>query len=294
MSKPSAAAVASQSRKFMGRSYSEMDCQAFVEASLELVGVHKNLAGSNAWYRTMTWTGTPEECKAKFGTIPVGAFLFIHSFDGGEPSKYHSDGRGNASHIGIKTGSGLGAIHSSSSRGCVCESKFEDRTIPNGGWNTVGLWDALDYDGVSLTEGQTGETAPSSDTPNVEPTFTPGTTATVVATSGKTVKMRQKPSKNCNLYWDVPIGAVIDVRGPESAGWYPVRYEHNVGYMMAEFVQLNTSAAVTDPTTGDIPGEVPPADEAVSYAVEIYDLTKEQADAIKAQYPHVKITQAVG
>lgn len=54
-----------------------MDCQKFVEKCLADVGIKKDLAGSNAWFRYMTWTGTPEECKKKFGKVPAGAFLFI-------------------------------------------------------------------------------------------------------------------------------------------------------------------------------------------------------------------------
>ena len=54
-----------------------MDCQKFVENCLAEVGIKKDLAGSNTWYRYITWTGTPEECKQKFGRIPPGAFLFI-------------------------------------------------------------------------------------------------------------------------------------------------------------------------------------------------------------------------
>ncbi len=130
--------------KYLGRSYQEMDCQAFVEQCLRNVGISLNLAGSNAWYRKMTWVGSPEECRQKFGSVPIGAFLFILASDGKEPAKYREDGIGNASHIGIRTGRGDGAIHSSQTRGCVAESVFRDKTI-RGGWNRVGLWDELDY-----------------------------------------------------------------------------------------------------------------------------------------------------
>ena len=135
--------------QYLGVPYSKMDCQAFVEKCLADCGLDMNLAGSNAWYREVNrngWTGTPEECTALYGGVPNGAFLFILKHDNGEPQKYKADGLGNASHIGICTGKqGEGAIHSSSSRGCVCESKFKGKTIPNGGWNRVGLWDMVDY-----------------------------------------------------------------------------------------------------------------------------------------------------
>ena len=89
--------------KYLGRLYSEMDCQAFVERVMQDMGLKMNLAGSNAWYREVMehgWVGTPEECKKIFGGIPKGALLFIHAFDGKEPEKYRKDGKGNAKHIG--------------------------------------------------------------------------------------------------------------------------------------------------------------------------------------------------
>jgi hypothetical protein len=125
------------------------DCQAFVERCLADAGLQIDLAGSNAWYREMDWTGTPEECVALFGRVPKGAFLFILEQDGGEPPKYKPDGLGNASHIGIATGRGEGALHSSSSRGCVAESRFAGKTVPGGGWNRVGLWlERIAYEGI--------------------------------------------------------------------------------------------------------------------------------------------------
>ena len=131
--------------KYLGTSYSVYDCQAFVEKMLSDAGLKNyNLAGSNAWYRQMSWRGTPEQCIAKFGCIPTGAFLFIVKHDGGEPSHYN-DSLGNASHIGVVTHRNGGAIHSSYSRGGVYTSVFNDATIPNGGWNMIGLWTRMDY-----------------------------------------------------------------------------------------------------------------------------------------------------
>ena len=240
--KPSAAAFAAASRQYLGRTYQEMDCQAFVEASMALVGLHKDLAGSNAWYRTMTWTGTPEECKTKFGSVPVGALLYILEQDGKEPAKYKSDGIGNASHIGIKTGDGKGAIHSSASRGNVCESEFHDKTIPNGGWNRVGLWDAFDY-GDKINALLSGGSGSEQDAPDDggDPAPVPSrlTTATVYADNGKPVKMRNRPvadDRNTTWVW-VPVGATVTVRALGTDGWTPIRYNGKNGYMMDKFLQ---------------------------------------------------------
>ena len=150
--------------KYIGRKYADMDCQKFYEQCAKDTGLALDLAGSNAWYRKFIqtgWTGTPEECIRTFGRIPAGATLFIHAYDGGEEKRGYYDGLGNASHIGIvtrRTGAemmqetgrddmnfGDGAIHSSGSREHVCTSKFADKTIPNGGWNMVGLSSLFDY-----------------------------------------------------------------------------------------------------------------------------------------------------
>ena len=145
----------------LGTPYRQMDCQAFIEWCLRQCGLKKDLAGSNAWYREVMKNGavmTPEECVKQLGKVPAGAFLFIHAFDGGEPEKYRKDGLGNASHIGIATGRGEGAIHSSASRGCVAESRFRNKTI-SGGWNRVGLWDRVSYD-YATANSETGASAP--------------------------------------------------------------------------------------------------------------------------------------
>ena len=125
-------ALAEAGFRYLGVPYSRMDCQAFAEQCLRDCGLEINLAGSNAWYREVYRNGvilTPEECVKRYGSVPPGAFLFILKTDGGEPEKYRADGLGNASHIGIVTGKGEGAVHSSASRGCVAESVFRGKTM---------------------------------------------------------------------------------------------------------------------------------------------------------------------
>jgi len=130
--------------------YVEMDCQALVEALLVACGVPArecNLSGSNAHYRACVWRGTPEECVKQFGAVPGGAFLFIvEPTSDATPAKYCGDGMGDANHMYVYLGGGR-AIHSSQSRGGVCEStNFKGtKTVPNGGVNYVGLSCWVDY-----------------------------------------------------------------------------------------------------------------------------------------------------
>lgn len=225
--------------KYIGTSYSKLDCQAFVEKAMADCGLKKDLAGSNTWYRYLAkhgWVGSPEECKAKFGKVPKGAFLFILEQDGKEPQQYRSDGIGNVSHIGIYTGMtgkemvkasgkqnagaynfGSGAIHSSASKGSVCTSDFRGKTI-RGGWSGVGLWDQIDY-GIDKKIGDNtmGETYQ----------------AKVI---GGALKLREQPQKNAEQLCLIPNGKIITVVD-EVTGWAKTSYSGYDGWVMKDYLE---------------------------------------------------------
>ena len=268
-----------------------MDCGDLINARLSEVGVETRYKGSNALWRDVAWRGTPEEAVAAFGSVPVGALLFIVEHDGGEVSRGYHDDLGNASHVGVKTGTGKGAIHSSASRGGVFESEFRDKTVRNGGWNAVGLLKQIDYDRHLPGEQPATENLPAKEEQQPStPAVNAAAYAMVTASSGSTVKMRAKPSRKCDLYWDVPVGATVEIRGPETKGWYPVRYGGRDGYMMSEFLKIEQESAPSVPEDDEPSRGVSPS----GYAVEIYDLTHEQAKAIKAQYPQARVTETYG
>ena len=228
--------------KYMGVSYSRLDCQAFVEKAMADCGLSKNLPGSNAWYRECMangWVGYPDECIKQFGVIPVGAFLFILNQNGKEPERYKKDGIGNASHIGIYTGMtgskmceiarqsgvsnpdkynyGNGAMHSSSSRGCVCTSKFAGKAI-DGGWNRVGLWSRIDYsDAYSKVE-----------VVKVEPYQ-----AKVV---GGKLNLREQPNFGAESLCRIPDGEIITVVD-EAPEWAKTGYSGHTGWVKMEFLE---------------------------------------------------------
>lgn len=113
--------------------YSKVDCQAFVERVLSDCGLVCNWRGSNhMWREALSWKGTVKEAETKFGAIPRGAWLFTLKRDGGEKERGYQDEEGNAAHVGIYTGLGLGAMHSST--GGVQETRF-----PASRWTHVGL-----------------------------------------------------------------------------------------------------------------------------------------------------------
>ena len=225
-----AGAVSRRAERYLGRPYAEADCQQLWENCLADEGFRLNLRGSNAWYRRMDWTGTPEACRARFGCVPAGACLFIVEEGGGEVARGYRDGLGDAVHMGIRTE--RGAIHSSKSRGAVCESAFAERTVPNGGWNRVGLWKALRY-------GERIDRILSEDREETKAEMRKN--ARVVARRGKTVRLRAKPSAGADVLAQVPVGAEVSA-GAEQDGWRAVTWNGCEGWMMAEYLQAEEDA----------------------------------------------------
>ena len=254
--------------KYLGRPYSEMDCQAFVERCMKDVGYKRDLPGSNAWYRAMDWVGSPEEAMREFGCVPTGACLFILKQDGKEPEKYKRDGIGNASHIGLVTHRNDGAINSSSSHGCVCTSKFKDKSI-NGGWNRIGLLKVFDY-GKSvnwiLEHGQSPADPGEEERPMQ---------GKVTAQSGSTVNLRKEPSTSSALVDRIPVGTEIDVI-EYGTDWCRVEALGKTGWMMTQFIQM---AGEIIPGEGE-PETPPDPDGWVQLKVRYDDLA--------AAYPFIK------
>lgn len=283
--------------KYLGRSYSEMDCQAFVERCMADVGLKKDLGGSNSWYREMMkngWCGTPEECRKVFGEIPKGAVLYILEDVGPKtPEKFRHDGIGDVTHMGIKTGRGKGAIHSSHSKGGVVESAFQDKSIPNGGWNRVGLYNLFDYgktinwmlehlgigDGPGPADGSSGGSGDGQAAGNEGETTMRGT---VTAPNETTVNLRK--TKNGALLDRIPHGTPVDVvdYGPE---WCKVVALGFVGWMMTKFITFDgvvepgeDEPTAPDPQQGEDPGNMDP-DGAREFTVRL-QLTQDQAQEL--------------
>lgn len=130
---------------YVGIPYSRLDCQGFVEEVLKDCGVRKpngtpyNWRGSNSmWRNYIKWKGTIQECLDKFGEIPLGAFMFLVKHDGKEKERGYHDNEGNASHVGLYTGtSPLPCMDSQGNRGVdYCKLNV---------FTHVGLMDMVDY-----------------------------------------------------------------------------------------------------------------------------------------------------
>ena len=274
---------------YIGRSYDEMDCQKFVEICLHDCGDSTDLSGSNAWYRRVMkegWVGTPEECVSRFGQVPPGAFLFIlEPVSASTPAKYRDDGIGDATHIGLVTGVGKGAIHSSHSKGGVCESAFSGKTVPHGGWNRVGLWDHVDYH--IGTDPQPGPDP--TPTPEPEPTHTIGM---IVVPDGTNVITRKGPGKNYGMSkaGRIQNGELVTILGSETGldhkTWYHISWTDRRGatwvcWVMGDFVQIGTP----EPEPSPLP---------VTYMVTIYNLSEQQAKELASQWPEATWQRVIG
>ena len=269
--KPSAVVFAQEGDQYLGTPYSEIDCQELAERMLRGVGIRKNLRGSNAWFREMTWTGTPEECLAVFGEIPVGAFLFIWEPDGA-PGNY-GDGLGNASHMGVYIGRMGGAIHASKSRGCVCYSDFKGKSI-RGGWNRVGLWDWMDYgeriNGILAgnPSGTPSQSADADSSPRGGAERKEVKTMTerdmiVTADSGTTVNLRAKADIGGALVCRIPLGETVLASPVGDGTWSAVTWGIRNGYMMTKFLRERETAAQTSSVSANA---LPPSPEGKAVA----------------------------
>ena len=281
--------------KYLGRSYQEMDCQAFVEKCMADVGYRRDLGGSNSWYRECRlhgWAGTPEECMKQFGSVPKGALLFILEPVGPKtPAKFRDDGVGDVTHMGIVTGRGDGAIHSSRSRGCVATSKFAGKTIPNGGWNRVGLLPVFDYGNTVnwvMEHIGIGGTAEQPSQLSQQDNAKEGTIMNVIirAENGGAVKLRQSsdPKRSGYSIWEeIPSGTRAEVL-KSGNDWSRIRVGNRTGWMMSKFLMADDSNIPAEPElTEDDPVETEPVnDEAQALLSEVYRILRDLYDRIES------------
>ena len=133
------------------------------------------------------------------------------------PERYKNDpDQRDYYHVGVVTATSPLEITHCTSPGIVRDTKL-------GKWTYRGRLEKVDYDGTEVVE-------------------TMVQTATVVADSGSKVKMRSKPSASDGLYWEVPVGAEVQV-AEITGGWAKVRYGDRTGYMMAAFLDMDGQEA---------------------------------------------------
>ena len=133
------------------------------------------------------------------------------------PERYKNDpDQRDYYHVGVVTAVEPLEITHCTGPGIVRDTKL-------GKWTYRGRLEKVDYDGTSQEVGTMVQTA------------------TVVADSGSKVKMRSKPSTSDGLYWEVPVGATVQVV-ENTGGWAKVRYGDRTGYMMEEYLKMDAQS----------------------------------------------------
>ena len=129
------------------------------------------------------------------------------------PERYKNDpDQRDYYHVGVVTATSPLEITHCTSPGIVRDTKL-------GKWTYRGRLKKVGYDSAEGVETMAQE-------------------AKVTAASGSTVKMRSKPSASDGLYWEVPVGAEVQV-AEVTGSWAKVRYGDRTGYMMTDFLALD-------------------------------------------------------
>ena len=141
--------------KYDKLTYDQVDCQAFCELVLKDIGVRNskgvpyNWKGSNDMARNaVSWIGTVDECRQRFGDIPLGTWAFIwENKTGKEKERGYHDGRGNYSHVGIYVGNNIvrDSTRYKNSSGEYVRNGPGNRALS--AFNMIGLPKMLDFGG---------------------------------------------------------------------------------------------------------------------------------------------------
>ena len=158
------------------------------------------------------------------------------------PERYKNDpDQRDYYHVGVVTAVEPLEITHCTGPGIVRDTKL-------GRWTYRGRLEKVDYDGTEVVE-------------------TMVQTATVVADSGSKVKMRSKPSTSDGLYWEVPVGALVQV-AEVSGEWAKVRYQGRTGYMMVEYLEMDAQEpTASGSSSGSAGGELITVQRAALQAV---------------------------
>ena len=224
--KPTGSAVAKNAVSKIGKiSYSEQDCQSFVENCVKDCGGQMSYAGSNDMFRNACIEPPLplNEARAKGWGVPA-ALCFQLKHDGGEPAKYKADGIGNAEHVGFFF-EGDKTIHSGKSRGGVVIDKLNYYVTH------IGLAKCIEY---SLSA--------SPSVPSESP---------YAAYTTDIIRMRKGPKEASDYIMKIPKGTQLTIT-EEQGGYGKTTYKGVPGWAALAWVvreaETEPSPKPTEPT----------------------------------------------
>ena len=100
---------------------------------------------------------------------------------------------------------------------------------------------------------------------------------TVTAKSGSTVKLRQKPSTDCPIYWDIPAGTEMEIVD-QRENWSKCICGGLTGWMKNEFIRTDGEdlpiapepSVSKDPGRFDDPVSDPEPEKALTLLADVY------------------------
>ena len=101
---------------------------------------------------------------------------------------------------------------------------------------------------------------------------------TVTAKSGSTVKLRQKPSTDCTIYWNIPVGTELEIVD-QRENWSKCICSGLTGWMKNEFIRTGGEEDLLiaqEPSVIEDPGQFddrqpnPELDQALTLLADVY------------------------
>ena len=219
--------------------YSQEDCQAFIEKTVQLCGGRMDYKGSNHMARNLRWLLPIDEARTR-GLLVPGCALFI--LDSSVQPKGYNDTLGDFNHVGLYVGENAledvdkngnkrmcNVVHSSATMRRVAGSKLEKKLF-SGGWSHAGGYFEIDYSGHGNNTDAGGETIVSGKTnQNCR-----------VVNCGEYLNLRKAKNTRSERIFKIPEGATLLCVSDENE-WCKVRYETGgkmyTGYVMSEFIK---------------------------------------------------------
>lgn len=216
-------------------SKTKCDCIGMVKYGLRVCGVTLSTTGTNWTIRNQV-----NNVRRVSAGLRIGDVVF-KSKEPGEsgynlPAKYRRGG--SACNGDLRDYCHIGVVAS------VSPLRIIHMTSPTAKTDTsLGKWKwAAELKPEYISDSPSPSPAPAPD-PDPEPAPY-GDTATVVAQTGKWVKMRQQPSTSCGVYDEVPVGARVTVVS-HGYDWTRISYGRRKGwYMMTKFLAVNAEGTV--------------------------------------------------